>query len=150
MILLLLLGIPTEPKKNIIQTTQNKCIRSCLQLDKMAHISYKEFETLNWLRLTERSSQRIISVVFYCNDCCPNNLNEVFKTVLQNNFQTTGSFQKLKYIYCKTNMGQNALSYIGPIIGHKTADSFRQTNSTRPNTKKTLFFVALFLVFIYF
>ena len=36
------------------QTTQNKCIRSCLQLDKMAQISYKEFETLNWLRVTER------------------------------------------------------------------------------------------------
>ena len=33
--------------KNRIQTLQNKCIRFCLQLDKMSHISEKEFETIN-------------------------------------------------------------------------------------------------------
>ena len=33
--------------KNRIQTLQNKCIRFCLQLDKMSHISQKEFETIN-------------------------------------------------------------------------------------------------------
>ena len=35
--------------KNKIQITQNKCIRYCLQLDKVTHISKEEFETLNWL-----------------------------------------------------------------------------------------------------
>ena len=38
----------TKKLKNRIQTSQNKCIRFCLQLDKMTHISHKEFETLNW------------------------------------------------------------------------------------------------------
>ena len=33
--------------KNKIQTTQNKCVRICLSLDKMAHIAQKEFEILN-------------------------------------------------------------------------------------------------------
>ena len=33
--------------KNRIQTSQSKCIRFCLQLDKMSHISQKEFETIN-------------------------------------------------------------------------------------------------------
>ena len=33
--------------KNRIHTLQNKCIRFCLQLDKMSHISEKEFETIN-------------------------------------------------------------------------------------------------------
>ena len=32
--------------KNRIQTLQNKCIRFCLQLDKMSHISQKEFEKI--------------------------------------------------------------------------------------------------------
>ena len=32
--------------KNRIQTSQNKCIRFCLQLDKMSHISQKEFKTI--------------------------------------------------------------------------------------------------------
>ena len=35
--------------KNRIQTSQNKCICFCLQLDKMSHISQKEFETIDCL-----------------------------------------------------------------------------------------------------
>ena len=35
--------------KNRTQTSQNKCIGFCLQLDKISHISQKEFETINWL-----------------------------------------------------------------------------------------------------
>ena len=39
--------------KNKIQTSQNKCIRFCLQLDKMSYISpppkKKKNETLDWL-----------------------------------------------------------------------------------------------------
>ena len=39
--------------KNRIQTLQNKCICFCLQLDKMSHISQKEFEIINWLPIKE-------------------------------------------------------------------------------------------------
>ena len=47
----------------------------------MKHISHKEFETLNWLPITERFNQYINSIVFnYINDQCPNYLNEVFHT----------------------------------------------------------------------
>ena len=31
---------------NRTQTSQNKCVRFCLQLNKTRHISHKEFETL--------------------------------------------------------------------------------------------------------
>ena len=41
----------TQKMKNKIQITQNKCIRYCLQLDKITHISKNEFETLNCLLL---------------------------------------------------------------------------------------------------
>ena len=44
----------TQKMKNKIQITQNKCIRYCLQLDKMIHISKNEFETLNWLPVSYR------------------------------------------------------------------------------------------------
>ena len=54
----------TKKLKNRIQTSQNKCIRFCLQLDKMTHISHKEFETLNWLPVTERANQGINSIAF--------------------------------------------------------------------------------------
>ena len=69
----------TKKLKNRIQTSQNKCIRFCVQLDKMTHISHKEFETLNWLPVTESLNQCINSIVFkYVNNHYPNYLNEVF------------------------------------------------------------------------
>ena len=54
----------TKKLKKRIQTSQNKCIRFCLQSDKMTHISHKEFEILNWLPVTERFNQCINSIVF--------------------------------------------------------------------------------------
>ena len=36
-----------QKMKNKFQITQNKCIRYCLQQDKMTHVSKNEFETLN-------------------------------------------------------------------------------------------------------
>ena len=44
-------------KKKKIQTLQNKCIRFCLQLDKMSHVSLEEFETIDWLPIKERYNQ---------------------------------------------------------------------------------------------
>ena len=118
----------TKKLKNIIQTSQNKCIRFCLQLDEMTHISHKELGTLNWLPVTERFNQCINSIVFkYVNDQCPNYLNEVFQTAPENNIQTRGSFLKLKCPFCKTNAGQMALSYIGPTIWSKTPDMLKRT-----------------------
>ena len=54
----------TKKLKNRIQAFQNKCIRFCLQLDKMTHISHKEFEILGWLPVTDRFNQCINSIVF--------------------------------------------------------------------------------------
>ena len=96
----------TKKLKNRIQTPQNKCFS--LQLGKVVHISYKEFETLNWLPVTERFNQCGNPIVFkYVNNHCLNYLNEVFNT------KTRGSFQKLKCPFCKTSAGQMALSFIG-------------------------------------
>ena len=116
--------------RNRIQTSQNKCICFCLQLDKMTHMSHKEFEILNWLPVTERFNQCINSIVFkYVNNQCPNYLNEVFQTAPENNNQTRGSFLKIKCPFCKTNIGQMAQPYIGPTIWSKTPDMLKGTNN---------------------
>ena len=39
----------TKKLKPTIQTTQSKCIRFCLQLDKLKDIPHEKFERLNWL-----------------------------------------------------------------------------------------------------
>ena len=121
-------------------TSHNKCIRFYLQLDKMTHMSHKEFEILNWLPVTERFNQCINSIVFkYVNNQCPNYLNEVFQTAPENNIQTRGSFLKLKCPFRKTNAGQMALSYIGPTIWSKIPDTLKRTknlNTFKHNLKE--------------
>ena len=130
----------TKKLKNRIQTSQNKCIRFCLQLDKMTHISHKEFETLNWLPVTERFNQCINSIVFkYVHNQCPNYINKVFQAAPENNIQTRGGFLKLKWPFHKTNVGQTALSYIGPTIWSKTPDTLKRTknlNTFKHNLKE--------------
>ena len=112
--------------KNRIQTSQNKFKHFCLQLDKMAHISHKKFETLNWLILIERFNQWINSNVFrYVNVQYFIYLNEVSQT--ENKIQIRTSFQKLKFPFHKTNASQMASSYIGPIIWIKTLDTLKRT-----------------------
>ena len=98
----------------------------------MAHISHKEFETLNWLPTTERFNQCINSIVLkYVNNQCSNYLNEVFQTAPHNNTQTRESFLKLKCPFRKTNAGQMALSYIGPITWSKTPDTLKRTKNLK-------------------
>ena len=71
----------------------------------MTHIDDKEFETLNWLPMTERFIQCIISIVFkYVNDKYSCHINEVFQTGPENNNQTRCSFQKLKFHFRKTDV----------------------------------------------
>ena len=111
-----------------------------LIVDKMTHISDKEFETLNWLPVTERFNQGINSIVFkYVNNQCTNYLNEVFQTAQENNIQIRGSFLKLKCPFRKTTVGQMALSYIGPTIWSKTPDTLKRTknlNTFKHNLKE--------------
>ena len=54
-----------------IQTLQNKYICFCLQLDKMLHISQKEFETTKCLPINERFNQCINSIAskYFDNQC---------------------------------------------------------------------------------
>ena len=87
----------TKKLKHRIQTTQNKCIRFSLQLGKVKHRSHEEFERLNWLPVTYGFKQYVNTIVFkYFDKQCPNYLNEVFDVAIKNNFQLSGSFQKLK------------------------------------------------------
>ena len=58
--------------KSQIPTSQNKCIRFYPQLNKLTHLSQKEFEIMNWLSTKERSNQCMNSNVFKnVNNQCP-------------------------------------------------------------------------------
>ena len=103
--------------KSKIQTSQNKCIRFCPQLDKMSHISQKEFKTINWLSIKERYNQCVNSIFFkYFDNLCPHYLNEVFMTAPESSSSLRNSYQKLQQTFRKTSTGQNFLSFIGPAL----------------------------------
>ena len=90
----------TKKLKHRIKTTQNKCMRFCLQLDKLKLISHEEFERLNLLPVPYRFKQCVNTIVFkYFDKQCPNYLNEVFDVAIENNFQLRGRFQKLKCLF---------------------------------------------------
>ena len=96
----------------------------------MNHISKNEFETLNWLPVKDRSNQSINSVVFkYFTKQCPIYLNEVFELACLNNLRTSNSYLKLICPFRKSNMGKNALSFIGLSIWNKTPEVLKKTNS---------------------
>ena len=81
--------------KHRIQSTQNKCERFCVQLDKLKHISHGDFEPLNWLTVIFRFKERVNSIVFkYFNEQCHNYPNKVFDVATQSNFHLRNRFKK--------------------------------------------------------
>ena len=113
--------------KTRIQILQNKCIRFCLQLDKMSDISQKEFETINWLPIKERYNQYVNSVALkYFDNQCPHYLNEVFMKAPESSSSLRNSCQKLQQPFRKTNTGQNASSFIGPALWNKVPEKSKE------------------------
>ena len=101
--------------KNKLQALQNKCIRFCLKLDSRSHISDNEFKDINWLPVAKRIEQCIdVSVFKYMNNDCPSYMSEIYEAAPQTNLNLRNNFLKLKHPFRKTNIGQKALSYIGP------------------------------------
>ena len=107
--------------KNEIQTTQNKCVRFCLSLDKMTHILQNEFEKLNWLPIRNRINQCILSSTV--NDIGPNYFNEVFQWAAKSSRTLRNDYLKLKHPFCETTAGQNSLSFLVPSKWDKLLES---------------------------
>ena len=78
-----------------LQTTQNKCIRFCLQLGQRTHIGFKEFENINWLSIEDRLYQCVSSNVFkFFNSKCPKYMSNIFNPS-ENRYNRRHSYNKL-------------------------------------------------------
>ena len=96
----------------------------------MTHISKNDFETLNWLPVKGRFNQPINSNVFkYFIKQCPSYLNKVFELTCSNNLRTRNSYLKLISPFRKSNMGENALSFISPSIWNKTPKVLKKSTA---------------------
>ena len=96
----------TCPKKKI-QIIQNKCVRICVWLDKMYHISEEDFKLINWLPTSKRVDQYINTIKFkFVNNTWPYYLKNLFEFSPHCWIDTRDKFAKLKLPFRKTNMGQ--------------------------------------------
>ena len=120
---------------------QNKCIRFCLKLDKMHHISEEDFKTTDWLPVDQRVQQSLNITVFkYVNNACPYYMKEVFEYVSQDRISSRNNYVK-KVPFCKTTMGQKSLSYIGSSVWNKLPSSMKRNislNMLKHDVKKHL------------
>ena len=116
--------------KKKLQIMQNKCIRFCLKLDKMHHISEEDFKTINWLLVDQRVQQSLNVTVFkYVNNACPYYMKEVFEYASQGRISSRNNYARLKVPFRKTTMGQKSLSYIGPSVWNKLPSSMKRNIS---------------------
>ena len=115
-----------------LQATQNKCIRFCLQLDKMSRICVNEFLELNWLNVHDRYLQFIVSDIFkFYNNQCPDYFNEVFCPIDDNGVGTATRCcnKKFKLPFRKSKLGMQSLSYVGPSTWNKLPNNLKTTTS---------------------
>ena len=116
--------------KNKIQTTQNKCVRFCLNLDKMTYMSQNEFERLNWHPITDIINQCVLSTTSkFVNDIGINYLNKVLQWATESNRTLRNDYRKLKHPFRKTAAGQNSLSFLGPSKWNKLPESTKNLNN---------------------
>ena len=107
---------------------QNKCIRFCLRLDKMQHISLAKFRSINWLPTKERVHECINAITFkFVTKNCPFYLNEIVQFPLHCRIKTRNSFAKLKHPFQKTNTGQKTLSSIVPSLWNNLPETIKKT-----------------------
>ena len=104
-----------------LQVSQNKCIRFCLQLDK---IRVKEFLQLNWLNVNDVYLQFIVSDIF--------KFQRINVLTILMNFSgviACSSNKKLKLTFRKTKLGIESLSYVGPNTWNSHSGNLKSATS---------------------
>ena len=125
-----------------IQTSQNKCIRYCLNPDNRAHVGIDEFIKINWLPTKERVAQCICVNIFkFFNKMSPQYMSEIFHPS-HSRYNTRMATLKLDLPFRQSCPGQKTISYLGPNIWNNLAAETklrRSVNSFKHDIKKLFF-----------
>ena len=120
-----------------LQAAQNKCIRFYLKSNDISRIKSKDFEKINWFPIRERVSQySLCSVYKFFTKNCPNYFDEIYVPLEINGIHTRSSYQKLDVPHRKTNVGQKALSYVGPSLWNNLNKTLKTSNAFKHNIKQ--------------
>ena len=71
-----------------------------------AYISQNEFENLNWLLISDKINQCVLSAFKLVHHICQNYLNEVFQLANESNRTVRIDYLKLKHPFWKTTADQ--------------------------------------------
>ena len=83
----------------------------------MHHISEDNFRSINWLPTNKRVNQYINAITFeFVNNTCSYYLTEIFGFAPHCKIGTKNKFAKRKISFCKANMGQKSISFVGPSL----------------------------------
>ena len=122
-----------------IQTSQNKCIRYCLNLDNRAHVGIDEFIKINWLPTKERVAQCICVNIFkFFNKMSPQYMSEIFHPS-HSRYNTRMATLKLNLPFRQSCLGQKTISYLGPNTWNNLAAETklrRSVNTFKHDIKK--------------
>ena len=125
-----------------IQTSQNKCIRYCLNLDNRAHVSIDQFIKIYWLPTKERVAQGICVNIFkFFNKMSLQYMSEIFHPS-HSQYNTHMSTLKLDLPFRQSCPGQKTISYLGPNTWNNLAAEIklrRSINTFKHDIKKLFF-----------
>ena len=82
-----------------------------------------------------------VYTIFFTKNC-PNYFDETYVLLETNGVHTRSSYQKLNALHRKTNVGQKALSYVGPSLWNnfkKTLKTLTSLNAFKHNIKQHYF-----------
>ena len=131
--------------KRKVQTSQNKCIRFCLNMGNRDHIGVQEFKKINWLPTKERFEQcLLVSIYKFFNKMAPEYFVEMYYPSERGHI-TRLSFQKLILPSKTTTRGLYMLSYLGPRLWNRLHTEIKSASSAN-NFKhkiKNNFFIEL-------
>ena len=88
------------------------------------------FGKTNWFPIHERISQcSLCSIYKFFAKNCPNYFDEIYVPLETNGVHTGSSYQKLNVPHRKANVGQKALSYVGPSLWNNLNKSLKASTS---------------------
>ena len=98
----------------------------------MHHISEEDFRLINWLPTSKQVDQCINTITFkFFNNTCPYYLKEVFEFAPHCRIDTRNKFTKLKIPFRNTNIGQKAVSFVGPCPWNSLHELIKKTDNLR-------------------
>ena len=79
--------------------------------------SDEDFRSINWLTTSKRVDKYINTVTFkFVNNTCPYYLKETFEFGPHCRIDAINKYEKLKIPFCRTNMRQEAISFVSPSV----------------------------------